>query len=272
MGNFMGLVMGTLAEHGFDTSKMDRKDAIKKFNELKDEGKISSSENKSTKNKIFEQSGVSINDAGEYEIDYKQYDKVVAQRDEYFKNSFDDLEESLGETGYFKLRNSIDFYTKGFDAEINGLLRGKEITDENTKNIVERSIDRLNDAMDNFNIPEEITVFRNIDIIALKDIGIDEKNINDLVGKTYTEKGFSSSSLDRSIAESFYKMRKKETNREQVIFEINIPKGKSKGLPLWNRSNFKEEQEFLIRSGAKFKIMSAEKDENGRIVIKGDMQ
>lgn len=37
MGNFIGLVYGTLKEKGIDTSKMSREEAIAKFNELKNE-------------------------------------------------------------------------------------------------------------------------------------------------------------------------------------------------------------------------------------------
>ena len=225
-----------------------------------------------TEYKEFAQVRSELLEDGSLKIDDEEYKRNLKERNEFFENSFNNLYETLGEYGVFRLNNAIDFYSKGFDADINGILRGQNIElDANRTDLIEKSVERLQNAIKEFEIPQNIKLYRNISVEALKNIGIDENNIKELEGMVYNEKGFSSTSIDRDVAIMFGNQKGKKTNQQQILFEINVPKGKNRGLPIYNRSNFKEEQEVLLKNNSNFKITNVSKNENGEIVIQGDM-
>jgi hypothetical protein len=286
MANFIGLVYATLKNEGIDTKGMDTDEAIKKYNELKsnDGGKNAQDEATpaeqerledlgiKTKFKEFSQIRSKLLEDGSLEIDEEEFDRNLKERDEFFKNSFNVMNEKLGKDGEERLNKSIDFYSKGFDADINGLLRGEDLQlDKNRINLVESAVEGLQNAIKEFEIPENIKLYRNISISALKDLGINENNINELIGMTYNEKGFSSTSIDKDVAIMFRNEREKETKQQQILFEINVSKGKNKGLPIYNKSNFKEEQEVLLKNNSNFRITNVTKKDNGEIYIEGEM-
>lgn len=279
MANFIALVYATLKNEGIDTSNMSQDEAVKKFNELKGKNGETPAEKKKMKSmgvggeyKEFEQNTYTIADDGSIIMDYDKFDRIMEERDRFYSNSFDDLFVGLGYTGKQNLTYAIDYYSSGDYQYINGMLRGKDVLveDEQKNKDMKRYTETLQNAIKNFEIPENIKLYRNIDITALEDLGINERNIKELEGMVYNEKGFSSTSMDKSVAFEFGKGQFKNTGNKQILFEIDVPKGKNRGIPIYSFSNFEHEQEVLLKNNSNFKINEVSKDGDS-IIIRGEM-
>lgn len=278
MANFIALVYATLKNEGIDTKNMSQDEAVKKFNELKDKNgatpaeqeKINNIDNKNNY-KQFDQNTYKIEEDGTIVMDYDKFDRIMEERNNFYANSFDNLYSKIGEKGKQDLRWSVDYYSAGEYEYINGMLRGQTVNiDEQKQKDMKRYAETLQDAIKDFEIPENIKLYRNISIKALNEMGIDEKNIKELEGMTYNEKGFSSTSMDREVALEFGKGQFKRSGDKQILFEIDVPKGENRGIPIYGFSNFEHEQEVLLKNNSNFKINKVLQD-NGTITIKGEM-
>lgn len=102
----------------------------------------------------------------------------------------------------------------------------------------------LDSAINKFNLNENITVYRGIDIDALKDF-----DLNNLVGSIYEDKGYMSTSpIHADIVE-----------RKDALLEIQVPSGQGRGAYVNSLSGFKDDEyEFLLKRGTKCKITSVD--------------
>lgn len=278
MANFIALVYATLKNEGIDTSNMSQDEAVKKFNELKGKNGGTPAEEEKIKSidsgnnyKEFEQNTYTIAEDGSIIMDYDKFDRIMGERDKFYSNSFDELYSKIGESGKKDLTYAVDYYSSGEYEYINGMLRGQTINaDEQTQKDMKRYTEKLQNAIEDFEIPENIKLYRNISITALRDLGVEEKNIKELEGMTYNEKGFSSTSMDKDVALEFGKGQFERSGDKQILFEIDVPKGKNRGIPVYNLSNFEHEQEVLLKDDSNFRINKVVKDGDS-IILKGEM-
>lgn len=148
---------------------------------------------------------------------------------------------------------SVRFYTGEFYADINQYYRktsGYEYVDAD---LVKEESKAIDSVIKKFDLSKNIKVYRGCDLGAL---GV--MDVSDLtVGNVYVDKGYMSTSVVKDVAKEF----------GDVLLEINVPKGKGTGAYINSRSRFMDEEyEFLIKRGAKCKIVEIDKSGDKPIV------
>ena len=127
---------------------------------------------------------------------------------------------------------------------INNSLRGLEqATPENSE-----AISQMKSALDRASLPQDMTLYRGTStdsLGALKNLSPEE-----LVGKTFTESGFMSTSADYSIARYHFTGNMKMT--------IHAPQG-SQAINISSLSELPHEAEYLFNAGTQMLITSAQK-------------
>jgi len=139
--------------------------------------------------------------------------------------------------------NALTDYSGDDYRNINNSLRGMETTTpENAQRI-----NTLKQTLDNSSLPQDMTLYRGTTTNALGDLkGLAPE---DLVGKTFVENGFMSTSTSSSIGNEFiYDMH----------ITINAAKG-SHAMDISSLSNYTYEAEVLFSSGQEMIITGAEK-------------
>ena len=132
-------------------------------------------------------------------------------------------------------RDAIADYTNKTDEEINTALRKKKIPEK-----LRPIIKNIDSALSKYELSQSIITYRGINVSAF-DNGIQ-------VGSSFTEKGYSSTSVDKFIAGDFLKSEK------DVLMRIVVPSGKGRGAFIGNVSNKPSEREFLLARDTKFTI------------------
>lgn len=215
--------------------------------------------------KRFGKSGISFDENGDYIIDYNIWDNERKKREDYFKTSLDAFEESFDTEQQLNwARLSLNDYSSTMYDQINPYLYENKSGDAR----LDKRIKILDDVISRYEMPDDMKVFRCIDSGSLKNLGITD--INNAIGKIITNKAYSSCSLDKDIMQGFVNSNQHTTGNKQVIMEIDIPKGKNIGFPVFYNSAFKEEQEILLKRNSKIKVLDVY-DENGVWIIKGNM-
>ena len=107
-------------------------------------------------------------------------------------------------------------------------------------------------------LPDNLIVYRGLGKTAseriLRQMGI--KDPSQAVGNGFTDRAFSSSSLDREVAEGFAS--------KNILMELKLPKG-SKAVVTGDTSNIPRESEVIIQRGGSFKITGYRHDGNRSI-------
>lgn len=163
-----------------------------------------------------------------------------------FKN-FEDFEEFIGMDNLFDFEDSVStdeaksiaFYSHAGDKQINSILRSR-IADDDIKSYVQD----LDNIISRFEVPEDISLYRgsNLDFLYRE---FDINNLEDLLGKSYIDKGYTSTSiiLDNAFL------------NKDAVFEIKLPGGKGRGAFISSFSRHFDELEFLLKRYTKFKIV-----------------
>ena len=163
-----------------------------------------------------------------------------------FKN-FEDFEEFIGVDNLFDFEDSVStdeaksvaFYSHTGDKQINSILRSG-IADDDIKSYVQD----LDNIISRFEVPEDVSLYRgsNLDFLY-REFNIN--NLEDLLGKSYIDKGYTSTSiiLDNAFL------------NKDAVFEIKLPGGKGRGAFISSFSRHFDELEFLIKRNTKFKIV-----------------
>lgn len=177
--------------------------------------------------------------------DYNISEHIFAKTKK-FKN-FEDFEEFIGVDNLFDFEDSVStdeaksiaFYSHTGDKQINSILRSG-IADDDIKSYVQD----LDNIISRFEVPEDVSLYRgsNLDFLY-REFNIN--NLEDLLGKSYIDKGYTSTSiiLDNAFL------------NKDAVFEIKLPGGKGRGAFISSFSRHFDELEFLIKRNTKFKIV-----------------
>lgn len=167
--------------------------------------------------------------------------------------------------------NAFNSYIYHGDTLINGMLRGSEPRSEDqskewqeNKERTKKYIDQMTEAIDKNPLRKDAVVFRGLRSASsfMKNLGLelpegtnvrdlfaDHDFIEGLTGRTYTDPGFASTSIDKDYP-------KKGGFDNTATLEILLPKG-TKGTYFGDALKITDEHEFLLQRGTKFMICSA---------------
>ncbi|MCK8606867.1 ADP-ribosyltransferase [Apilactobacillus ozensis] len=146
---------------------------------------------------------------------------------------------------------AVGHYTSDGYQDVNKYLRnpGNKTSDK-----VKKEANNITTATSKFNSPDNLTLYRGISEEGLK-ASLNNQPL--IVGAKYFDKGFSSTSLSRSIGEGF----------GNVLLKINIPLG-NHGAYIAPFSKHKNEQEFLLNPGTKMIVTNIE---NKKVTLSGQL-
>lgn len=234
---FYGLIKGN--------SKNQIKDYVKKYNKVLDN--VDDVSKKATdkvvrENKVLDRVS---KDREEYRKDIKRRLRENSTDESKFNELFDTWNDKINDNE----REAVRRYTGSSYSEMNKHLRFGESIDSERLGLIKDCKKALNKAK----LPEDIVVRRGSDYKALNgilgqspDVRID--NIEELVGRIATDKGFLSTT---PIANAGFS--------GDVNFIIELPKG-TKAAYVAPISNFRGEKELLIQSGTQYIIKAVEKE------------
>lgn len=157
-------------------------------------------------------------------------------------------------------KDAISFYTADGYGDLNQYLRKYgQWQDINVERVTELKKD-LTSAIERYELKEPIKVYRAIQPDAFADYADD---LQELVGKVYTDPGFMSTSPA---------LESTAVNKD-CIMELFIPAGKGHGAYIneFAGQYVDEEFEFLLPTDCKFNIVSAVEGDDGKIHIKMEM-
>lgn len=152
-----------------------------------------------------------------------------------------------------KEQTALDSYTVSGYAQINRTLRNDGYS--KAPQHIQNSIDEIKNAISRFELKQDIVVYRGVDDNFLGGNYSSKDIQTTLIGKTITDKAFSSCSV----------LRKGAFDRPYVL-EIRVPRGKGRGAYIDPISTGKGEGEFLLQMNTSFKITGA-RDDGKKIVV-----
>lgn len=152
-------------------------------------------------------------------------------------------------------RKSIVYYTGIGYSKINDTLRKFKKPDA----FLQKDIDNLDSAISKFNLKKSITVYRGAGTELIGGFNSAADINRYLKGTIVHDDGFTSTSAVKGLGFSSNK----------VYYEIEVPKGKGRGMWIEPLSAFKNtnEYEFLLKRATPMKIMGA-KNVNGKLTVK----
>lgn len=161
-------------------------------------------------------------------------------------------------------KEAIQEYTGDLYSVVNDNLRGFYDTDDG---VVKNAIIQLNKSINNFELKNNIQVYRGVDAVAL-DSFMRENKINnyvDAIGKIYNDKAFMSTSVIKDL---------EDFKERDIQFIINVPKGTGRGAYINELSLKKDtEYEFLLQKNSKLKITDVKPIEyTNQTVIYADLE
>ena len=142
-----------------------------------------------------------------------------------------------------------DYTSDAFYRELNALLRGttpkkRGYTSDFTLEALKERATVIGAALDRFDLPQEIVTYR------IMDDGFKDKL---QVGDIIHDKGYTSTSVGKWS----------ETQPNYTYLKIRVPAGKGRGAWIAPISWVKEEQEFLLNRGTKFRITKVKRNKDG---------
>lgn len=149
-------------------------------------------------------------------------------------------------------KEAISAYAGSYYQDINDHLRG--IVDLSADKNIPTIVKDLDSAISKFPLNKDITVFRGVNIDAVENLLKENKisKYSDLVGKTYKDNGYMSTSAIKNI---------EQFGSKKVQMELQIPKGIGKGAYINELSGFTDEEyEFLLKRGSEFEILEVKED------------
>ena len=165
---------------------------------------------------------------------------------EYFSKSnpayWDGLPSSVDE--------GIQEYTRNGYSRVNDMLRtGQDNYGYTDTDVLIGDIER---GIEGYNLPDDIKVYRRSAADAYKNLG---------VGDTFTDEGFTSTSVSPNIGGDFGKAN----------IEINVGNGKGVGAFIGDLSSGNgDEGEFLLQRGTKYKVLGRGKDGTLQLEVVGN--
>lgn len=132
-------------------------------------------------------------------------------------------------------------------------------------NRVKYQTNLIDKAIASFNLKDNIQTYRGVNLNTIIQMFPDAGELSDLVGMTFSDKAFSSTSLIRSVAEKFAS----QNGQDGVLLQLFVPSGVGRGAYINQLSGFQnDEYEFLLKRNAKFEVLAV--DTSGEMpVVKG---
>ena len=154
-------------------------------------------------------------------------------------------------------KSAIVGYAGGEYEDINSYWRRKSGWQQINSKFVESESHRIDRAIERYELKDNITVQRGVGsgildrLIEQFDVQYD---LSELVGKTFVEQGYSSSSV---------LLGNPVVTVKPVVLEIDVPSGKGRGAYINRLSGFQDtEYEFLIKRNASFTIKQIKEEKN----------
>ena len=182
------------------------------------------------------------------------YKEMNAQyeADSLFADSYDNWGHQIDGSEKDEIQN----YTGSAYVSINEILREISNPPSQVKDSYLAKADSISSAISKFELTENIVTYRGVNLDAFGLSGGDdmfstatEKGMKALVGTTFVDKGFMSTSAVKSSA----------FNSKDARISINVPKGKGRGAWVKPLSIYTHENEFLLQKGSGLKITKVEK-------------
>ena len=174
------------------------------------------------------------------------------EADTAFNSSYNDWRKQINSSE----KTEIEEYTGSAYVSINGVLRETSNPPSQVKDTYLARADNISSAISKFELNDNIVVFRGVDLDTFGLSGGDdifstatEKGMKALIGTTFVDKGFMSTSAVKSSA----------FNSKDAKISINVPKGKGRGAWVKPLSTYSYENEFLLQKGSGLKITKVEK-------------
>lgn len=178
-----------------------------------------------------------------------------------------------GKTREIRHKNALDDYISGGSTAINARLRAGRTTDLKDRESVEEGnrVLRVMHAMKGAVVPEDIIVYRGLNGGG----GSDETGESvstefdgeHVVGETYQDRGFMSTTMVRAHAEEAY--GDPEMHESPTILRLSVPKG-TRGAYVDAASKHPTgEAELLLWAGTKYKVEAVTNDAKGRRIVHG---
>ena len=195
---------------------------------------------------------------------YQAFESKKAAR-EYFKEPAEKWEASLSDDE----KVSVKGYTDRTYDMINTYLRNpKEARYFRSFNqaSVEKQIREIDSAIDKFELDDDIKTYRGTNLIEFGRDIYSADDLESLVGKEITMKGYSSTSTEISVAEDDFD--------GEVLIEYNVPKGKGRGAymdyvtVIDNVPDSDRESEFVLKRDSQIIIDEVKTREDGKIIVK----
>lgn len=113
----------------------------------------------------------------------------------------------------------------------------------------------IDKAISSFELKDNIQTYRGIDIDTIIQMFPEAEELSDLVGKSFSDKAFLSTSPVRSVAEKFAS----QNGQDGVLLQLSIPSGIGRGAYINKLSGFQDDEyEFLLKRNAKFEIFEVD--------------
>lgn len=117
-----------------------------------------------------------------------------------------------------------------------------------------RDVDRLIEILGKYTTESSFKLFRGMKhMMSNNDTPYPTLKVGDI---TTIDKGFTSTTTNIEVTAGFVN----STYNDNVILEINIPKGKNVGAYIGEYSNYSYEKEFLLKPNTKFKVLKISKE------------
>jgi 2'-5' RNA ligase len=134
-----------------------------------------------------------------------------------------------------------------------------------------RLLPHVDRAIGRARVPFDVTTYRGARADGLIDPEKFDRNPAAFIGKTFTDKGFGSTSLNRQTGESSAR-RDEDTHKPGVLYEIRVPKGARGAFIDLKRDGILEsagdENELLLHRGTKYRVVSGgDREENGALHV-----
>ena len=184
---------------------------------------------------------------------------------EYFKERSKKWEASLSDDE----KVSVKGYTDRTYDMINTYLRNpKEARYFRSFNqaAVEKQIREIDSAIDKFELDEDIKTYRGTNLIEFGRDIYSADDLESLIGKEITMKGYSSTSTEISVAEDDFD--------GEVLIEYTVPKGRGRGAymdyvtVIDNVPDNDRESEFVLKRDSQIIIDEIKTREDGKIIVK----
>lgn len=183
-----------------------------------------------------------------YEKKYTYSNKTISlstTRRQYFNR----LEKTWNKKLTANQRKSLQDYTRSGYVDINGALRGLKAATPK----VDNRILAIDHALAKFQNPYYFSVWRGTNVKTFQ-YGL--KNGTLAIGANYSDKGYLSTSLDRSGTIGF---------GYDALIRIQTPAG-NYGAPVYKLSPYENEQEYLLQRGTKFIVTGIKKEKNRTVI------